>query len=61
MNMGIKKIKEPENLYDISPVYYDALKKRFLVKAYNGWYELDTTQDIFTKERKDNGSSKNKS
>jgi hypothetical protein len=54
MNMGIKKIKEPENLYDISPVYYDALKKRFLVKAYNGWYELDTAiaTDIKRKERK---------
>jgi hypothetical protein len=36
-------------------VYYDALKKRFLVKAYNGWYELDLTTLAKQKSKENNG------
>jgi hypothetical protein len=44
----MKKIPEPKELFDVNPVYYDGSEKRFLVKTYSGWYELNF-QDILRK------------
>jgi hypothetical protein len=40
----MKKIKEPKNLYNINPMYYDASNKRFLIKTYEGWFEINLNE-----------------